>query len=298
MAELGYRPHRAARALRTGRSQKHRRWSWQRSPRSATPACSQAVFRRGIRPGVRPRGRLAPAVARASTVPSRTPARSGRRRRPRAERGDGARARRRKTPRGLDLVVVDSPGGTEAVRGSSESDHAGGAHAATVHLLVARTRHRLASRRPRRRRMQRPPARGTARGPRSKRRASSRRRSCTAAGAPPRGMPPAGELAPRSATCRRSSPRRPDGPRIACAPCTGRGAGCAGRGQRGGVRRRGGCRGLHPTADDRAAGLRRPRAARRRGAGGAHRGRLHRAHGRRLRRAHGGRTPDRGPPGR
>ncbi|MGL4257676.1 MAG: LacI family DNA-binding transcriptional regulator [Microbacterium sp.] len=131
MAELGYRPHRAARALRTGRTQTiglvvstlatvgNSRMLQAVADAAAARGYALTVVTLGAAPDV------------ASAYERLT------------EQGvDGAvvlneataAARGTSPPRGLRLVVVDAPPDTQGA-GVVQSDHAGGARAATAHLL-------------------------------------------------------------------------------------------------------------------------------------------------------------------
>ncbi|HEX5859323.1 MAG TPA: LacI family DNA-binding transcriptional regulator [Microbacterium sp.] len=130
MAELGYRPHRAARALRTGRSQSIGVVVATLATVGNTrmlEAVSAAASARGYAlVVVSPADRFGLAGAFTTL---------------RDQGVDGAivlneataLARGAETPRALDLVVVDSPPDDRFA--VVESDHAGGAHAATAHLL-------------------------------------------------------------------------------------------------------------------------------------------------------------------
>lgn len=132
MAQLGYRPHRAARALRTGRTQTlglvvstlatvgNSRMLQAVADAAAARGYALTVVTLGAEPDV------AAAFERLT------------------EQGvDGAvvlneataAARGAAPPRGLRLVVVDAPPGTAAGVGVVQSDHADGARAATAHLL-------------------------------------------------------------------------------------------------------------------------------------------------------------------
>ena len=130
MAQLGYRPHRAARALRTGRSQSI----------GVVVATLATVGNTRMLEAV-----SAAASARGYALVVVSPAdRSGLEGAFTTLRDQGvdgaivlneatALARGAETPRALDLVVVDSPPDDRFA--VVESDHAGGAHAATAHLL-------------------------------------------------------------------------------------------------------------------------------------------------------------------
>ena len=144
MAQLGYRPHRAARALRTGRTQTigllvstlatvgNSRMLQAVADAAATRGYALTVVTLGAHPDV------ADAFERLS------------------DQGvDGvvvlnevtAAARQTPAPAGLSLVVVDAPPEPGAPRqfGIVQSDHAAGARAATEHLLALghRTVHHL-----------------------------------------------------------------------------------------------------------------------------------------------------------
>ena len=134
MAQLGYRPHRAARALRTGRTQTigllvstlatvgNSRMLQAVADAAATRGYALTVVTLGVHPDV-------PAAFERLS-----------------EQGvDGvvvlneatAAARETPAPAGLSLVVVDAPPEAEGPRrfGIVQSDHAGGARIATTHLL-------------------------------------------------------------------------------------------------------------------------------------------------------------------
>ncbi|WP_127474288.1 LacI family DNA-binding transcriptional regulator [Microbacterium sulfonylureivorans] len=134
MSQLGYRPHRAARALRTGRTQTigllvstlatvgNSRMLQAVADAAAARGYALTVVTLGAHPDV------AAAFERLS------------------DQGvDGvvvlnevtAAATETPAPRGLGLVVVDAPPDAESRRrfGIVQSDHAGGARAATTHLL-------------------------------------------------------------------------------------------------------------------------------------------------------------------
>ncbi|MGC5172806.1 LacI family DNA-binding transcriptional regulator [Microbacterium sp. DT81.1] len=131
MAELGYRPHRAARALRTGRSQSigvvvatlatvgNTRMLEAVSGAASTKGYALVVVSPTDRSGLdgafttlRDQGVDGAIVLNEAT----------------------ALARGAELPRALDLVVVDSP--PDQRFAVVESDHAGGAHIATAHLLA------------------------------------------------------------------------------------------------------------------------------------------------------------------
>lgn len=142
MAELGYRPHRAARALRTGRTQTlglvvstlatvgNSRMLQAVADAAATRGYALTVVTLGAEPDVSGAfERLADQGVDGAVVLNEATA---------AALGAGA-------PRGPHLVVVDAPPGTAGV-GIVQSDHAAGARAATAHLLGLghRTVHHLA----------------------------------------------------------------------------------------------------------------------------------------------------------
>ena len=128
MAELGYRPHRAARALRTGRTQTIGLVV------STLATVGNSRMLQAVADAAAHRGyALTVVTARRRGSPRRrlrAAARPGRRRRDRAQRGDGRRTRARMRRADLALVVVDSPRRTSRF-GVVQSDHAGGARAAT-----------------------------------------------------------------------------------------------------------------------------------------------------------------------
>lgn len=127
MAELGYRPHRAARALRTGRSQTIglvvttlATVGNSRMLQATTEAAAERGYALTV---VTASGSVADAFERLAE-----------------QEVDGAivlneaSAQVRGHPPGLRLVVVDAPAGSEFT--AVHSDHAGGAAAATAHLLA------------------------------------------------------------------------------------------------------------------------------------------------------------------
>ena len=265
MAELGYRPHRAARALRTGRSQSigvvvatlatvgNTRMLEAVSAAASAQGYALVVVSPADRSGLdgafttlRDQGvdgaivlNEATALARGAETPRGARPRRGRL----ARRTSGSRSSSPTTP------AAPTPPRCTCCRSATPTVwHLGGPGDV---VRRGRARGRL--------------ARGARRG--GDRRTAGRARRLE------RGIRPrrAGSSSPRGPTCRRSSPRTTRWPSACCAPLHARGARRARRGQRGRLRRRGGCRGLHAAADDRAAGLRHPRAARRRGARGAHR---------------------------
>lgn len=131
MARLGYRPHRAARALRTGRTQTiglvvstlatvgNSRMLQAVADAAAGRGYALTVVTLGTEPDVASAfERLSDQGVDGAVVLNEATA---------AARGTSA-------PRGLRLVVVDAPPGTPGV-GVVQSDHAEGAHAATAHLL-------------------------------------------------------------------------------------------------------------------------------------------------------------------
>ncbi len=131
MAELGYRPHRAARALRTGRTQTlgllvstlatvgNSRMLQAVADAAAARGYALTVVTLGAEPDVASAfERLSEQGVDGAVVLNEATA---------ATRGTAA-------PRGLRLVVVDTPPETEGV-GIVQSDHADGARAATAHLL-------------------------------------------------------------------------------------------------------------------------------------------------------------------
>ena len=145
MAQLGYRPHRAARALRTGRTQTigllvstlatvgNSRMLQAVADAAATRGYALTVVTLGAHSDVssaferlREQGVDGVVVLNEAT----------------------AAARDAPAPAGLGLVVVDTPPelGARARFGIVQSDHAGGARAATEHLLALghRTVHHLA----------------------------------------------------------------------------------------------------------------------------------------------------------
>jgi DNA-binding LacI/PurR family transcriptional regulator len=131
MAQLGYRPHRAARALRTGRTQTlgllvstlatvgNSRMLQAVADAAAARGYALTVVTLGAEPDVAAAfERLSEQGVDGAVVLNEATA---------ATRGTAA-------PRGLRLVVVDTPPGTEDV-GIVQSDHADGARTATAHLL-------------------------------------------------------------------------------------------------------------------------------------------------------------------
>ncbi|MCW3493285.1 LacI family DNA-binding transcriptional regulator [Microbacterium sp. SSM24] len=131
MAQLGYRPHRAARALRTGRTQTiglvvstlatvgNSRMLQAVADAAAARGYALTVVTLGAAPDVASAfERLSEQGVDGAVVLNEATA---------AARGIAA-------PRGLRLVVVDAPSGTPGV-GVVQSDHAAGARAATAHLL-------------------------------------------------------------------------------------------------------------------------------------------------------------------
>jgi DNA-binding LacI/PurR family transcriptional regulator len=131
MAQLGYRPHRAARALRTGRTQTlgllvstlatvgNSRMLQAVADAAAARGYALTVVTLGAEPDVAAAfERLSEQGVDGAVVLNEATA---------ATRGTAA-------PRGLRLVVVDTPPGTDDV-GIVQSDHADGARAATAHLI-------------------------------------------------------------------------------------------------------------------------------------------------------------------
>lgn len=132
MARLGYRPHRAARALRTGRTQTiglvvstlatvgNSRMLQAVADAAAARGYALTVVTLGDAPDVASAfERLSEQGVDGAVVLNEATA---------AARGAAA-------PPGLHLVVVDAPPGTAGV-GIVQSDHAEGARAATAHLLA------------------------------------------------------------------------------------------------------------------------------------------------------------------
>lgn len=144
MERLGYRPHRAARALRTGRTQTlgllvstlatvgNSRMLQAVADAAAARGYALTVLTLGAHPDV-PAAfeRLGDQGVDGVVVLNEAT----------------AAARQTPVPAGLSVVVVDAPPGTDAPRafGIVQSDHAGGARAATTHLLSLghRTVHHL-----------------------------------------------------------------------------------------------------------------------------------------------------------
>ena len=270
MAELGHRPHRAARALRTGRSQ---------SIGVVGPAMLATVGNTRMLESVSAAGSalgyalvvVSPAhrsgLAGASTtlrdqgvdgaiVLNEATALAPRRPR-RPARSTSSWSTRCRTTR-FAVVAVRSRGrrarGDGAPASARPRDRVGPRRQIGSFLRRRRARGRLA-RRARRG--------GDRRSPRGAGDWSAHIRSRRRARTGP-------ALADASAASKRATTRWRSGLLRALAR---RGPRCAARAQRGGFRRRGGCRGLHAPADDRAAGLRHARPACRRGARRADRGR-------------------------
>ncbi|GAA1957535.1 LacI family DNA-binding transcriptional regulator [Microbacterium deminutum] len=131
MTELGYRPHRAARALRTGRTQ-------------TIGLVVSTLANVGNSRMLQAVADAAAARGYALTVVTLGPDGIGPGFEQLREQGvDGvvvlneasALARDAPAPLDLELVVVDTPGADGAAYSIVQSDHAGGAHQATAHLL-------------------------------------------------------------------------------------------------------------------------------------------------------------------
>ncbi len=250
MADLGYRMHRAARALRTGQTSTiglvvstlasvgNSRMLQAISEAAAEREYALAVVTVGER-GIRD------AFARL-----------------RSQGVDGAvvlneateLARDVEPPADLHLVVVDSP--PDARFSIVQTDHAGGARAATAHLLASGIARCTTSPGPRgrspRRRARARMAGGAARG----RRDGARTRPATGPRHPVTRLRPPSRAPPRSSW---PTTRWRWGP---CAPARRGPAGARRRRRRGRLRRHRGCRAVPPTADHCATGLRRPRSSR------------------------------------